>query len=262
MPTALVTGATAGIGAAFARRLAVEFHDLVLVARDQDRLEKFAAELRSDHDIEVEVLSADLATDEGCARVEARLADSSRAVDLLVNNAGIGLKASFLRNTIEDEERQLRINVRAVMRLTHAVLPVMTARRRGDVVNVSSVAGFGPTSPGSTYSASKAWVTNFSESLHMAVRPKGVRVIALCPGFVRTEFHQSAGIATDSINDRLWLDAESVARTALADLRRGRAVSTPSVRYKVLAGLVRHVPRPLFRRMIGPAARHADRVPD
>jgi len=254
MPTALVTGATAGIGAAFARRLAVEFHDLVLVARDPARLDVFAKELRGAHGVEVEVLPADLASDDGCAAVEARLADADRPVDLLVNNAGIGLKGSFLRNTAEAEEQMLRLNVRAVMRLTHAALGTMVARGRGDVVNVSSVAGFGPVSPGSTYSASKAWVTNFSESLQMAVRSKGVRVVALCPGFVRTEFHERAGIPTSGINQRLWLDADLVARTALADLRKGRPVSTPSLRYKVLAGLVRHVPRPVFRRVIGGAA--------
>jgi short-subunit dehydrogenase len=259
MPTALVTGATAGIGAAFARRLAVEFHDLVLVARDAQRLESFAAELRDAHGVEVEILPADLATDEGCGAVEVRLADADRPVDLLVNNAGIGLRGTFLRNSVEDEDRLLRINVRAVMRLTHAALPMMVVRGRGDVVNVSSVAGFGPTAPGSSYSASKAWVTNFSESMHVAVRAKGVRVIALCPGFVRTEFHARAGIPTSSISERLWLDADSVARAALADLRRGRAVSTPSLQYKVLGGLVRHVPRPLFRRLIGTAARRAGR---
>jgi short-subunit dehydrogenase len=259
MPTALVTGATAGIGAAFARRLAVEFHDLVLVARDAKRLASVAAELRDAHGVSVEVLSADLATDEGCGAVEARLADAERPIDVLVNNAGIGLRDSFLRNNVEDEERMLRLNVRAVMRLTHAALPVMVARGRGDVVNVSSVAGFGPTAPGSTYSATKAWVINFSESLHLAVRAKGVRVVALCPGFVRTEFHARAGIPTSSIKDRLWLDADSVARAALADLRRGRAVSTPSLQYKVLGGLVRHVPRPIFMRVIGTAARRAGR---
>jgi hypothetical protein len=255
MPTALVTGATAGIGAAFARRLAVEYHDLVLVARDAARLAALAKELHAAHGTKVDVLAADLATDEGCAVVEARLADARRPIDVLVNNAGIGLRNLFLGNTVEDEERMLRINVRAVMRLTHAVLPVMVARGRGDVVNVSSVAGFGPVSPGSTYSATKAWVTNFSESLHVAVRSKGVRVVALCPGYVRTEFHERAGISTHGINDRLWLNADSVARAALADLRRGRAVSTPSVQYKVFGGLVRHLPRPLFFRVISGAAR-------
>jgi hypothetical protein len=259
MSTALVTGATAGIGAAFARRLAVEFHDLVLVARDAGRLESVAAELRGAHGIEVEIIAADLASDEGCGAVEARLADAGRPVDVLVNNAGIGLRDAFLRNAVEDEDRMLRLNVRAVLRLTHAVLPLMVERGRGDVVNVSSVAGFGPTAPGSTYSASKAWVTNFSESMHLAMRGKGVRVLALCPGFVRTEFHARAGIPTKAIADRLWLDADSVARTALADLRRGRAVSTPSLQYKVLGGLVRHMPRPIFRRVIGSAARRAGR---
>lgn len=262
MPTALITGATAGLGAAFATRLAAGFHDLVLVARNEERLTEVAAALQETYGVSVEVLAADLTTVEGLALVEARLADATRPIDMLVNNAGIGLGHSFLTNTVEDEERMLRLNVFAVMRLAHAVLPVMARRRHGDIVNVSSVAGFGPTAPGSTYSATKAWVTNFSESLFMALRGKGVRVMALCPGYVRTEFHERAGIETDAIDQRLWLNADDVVRTGLADLRRGRAISTPSVRYKVLGGLVRHVPRPLFHRIIGGAARRIGRSVD
>jgi hypothetical protein len=247
------------MGAAFSRQLAGESHDLVLVARDAERLESFAAELRAAHGVTVEVLPADLASDDGCALVERRLANADHPVDVLVNNAGIGLNKAFLRNDVEDEERMLRLNVRAVLRLAHAALRGMVERGRGDIINVSSVASFGPTSPGSTYSAGKAWVTNFSESLHIAYRARGVRVMALCPGFVRTEFHQRAGIHTGPISGPLWLDADSVVRAGLADLRRGKAVSTPSARYKVLGALVRHTPRPLFSRLIGRAARRAGR---
>jgi short-subunit dehydrogenase len=245
MPTALVTGATVGIGAAFARQLATEHHDLVLVARDPGRLESFAAALREHGDITVEVLSADLVTDQGCAVVEARLRDPERPVDVLVNNAGIGLGGSFAGNTLEVEQRMLDLNVRAVLRLTHSALAGMLARGRGDIVNVSSVAGFGPI--GGTYSATKAWVTSFSESTHEAVRARGVRVMAVCPGFVRTEFHERAGIDVGDRTGPMWLDADRVVRDALGDLRRGRAVSVPSVQYKVLSGALRHVPHGLLR---------------
>jgi short-subunit dehydrogenase len=254
----VITGATAGIGAAFARLLASEGYSLVLVARDAGRLKSFAAEL----DTSTEVLSADLSTVEGCQAAEQRLADPGRPVDLLINNAGIGLPKSFLRNTIEDEERLIALNVRAVMRLTHAALPGMVERGRGGVINVSSVAGFGPVSPGHTYGATKAWVTNFSESLYPVMRAKGIRVMALCPGFVHTEFHASAGIDMSQIGELLWLEAPYVARVAMADLRKGKPVSTPSVQYKVLGGLVRHAPRPLFRALTGGFARRAGRNPN
>jgi short-subunit dehydrogenase len=257
MPTALVTGATAGIGAAFARQLAAAGHDLVLVARDKDRLAETARALPG---VQVEILPADLTTDEGCADVSARL--GATPVDLLVNNAGIGLNRPFATNALADEERLLRLNVLAVMRLTHAALPPMVARGSGAVLNVSSVSAFAPTSPGHTYPASKAWVNSFSESLAYALERKGVRVMALCPGFVRTEFHDRAGIDMSAVRKGLWLDADDVVRAALADLRRGKAVSTPSLQYKVLGALCRHAPRPLFRRLIGGFAKRAGRRPE
>lgn len=261
MTTALVTGATAGLGAAFARALAAERRDLILVARDADRLASTAKELTGKYAVDVEVLAADLASADGCALVEARLSDAERPVELLVNNAGIGLRLNFVDNPIDDEERMLALNVRAVMRLTHAVLPGMISRGHGDVLNVSSVAGFGPTAPGSTYSATKAWVLTFSESVHLTAKRHGVRVSALCPGFVRTEFHQRAEIPTTGIPDVFWLDADTVVREALADLRRGRPTSVPSVRYKVLGGIVRYAPRPIFLRLIGRAAKTVGRDP-
>lgn len=244
--TALITGATAGIGAAFARHLAADGYDLVLVARDAERLGVFGKELAERHGIEVESLAADLSTDDGPGPVAGRLADADRPVHLLVNNAGIGLRQSFLRTTVEDEARMLRLNVGAVMRLTHAALPVMTKRGYGAVVNVSSVAGFGPVRAGSTYAASKAWVTNFSESIAQVAEAYNVRVMALCPGFTRTEFHQRAGIDTGGSPEWLWLDADDVVVAAMRDLGRGRLVSVPNWKYKAAAFGIRMTPHRLL----------------
>jgi short-subunit dehydrogenase len=238
MSTALVTGATAGIGAAFARQLAGRGHDLVLVARDEGRLESAARSLRA-FGVDVDVLAADLADDAGCLRVEQRC---SEGVDLLVNNAGIGTRGAFHEVPIADEEHLLRLNVRAVLRLTHAALPIMVARGSGVVLNVSSVAGFTPGARSATYSASKAWVTNFSESLHVQYAGHGVRVLALCPGFTRTEFHASAEMDTSGIPERLWLSADEVVRAGLADLDRGRSVSVPGLQYKAVVTATRLVP--------------------
>jgi short-subunit dehydrogenase len=241
---AVVTGATAGIGAAFARQLAADGYDLLLVARDERRLTDVAAELSDRHGGAVTALPADLSTDEGCAMVEKRLGEP---VDLLVNNAGIALNQPFLRSTAADEARLLRLNVHAVMRLTHAVLPDMSKRRYGAVINVSSVAGFGAVMPGSTYSASKAWVTNFSESVALSMRPFGVRVMALCPGYTRTEFHERAGIGVSKTPDWMWLRAEDVVREALRDLGKGKVVSVPDWRYKLAVLGLRHSPRGLVQ---------------
>jgi short-subunit dehydrogenase len=243
--TALITGATAGIGAAFARCLAAEGrHHLILVARDGERLREQAQRLG-----DATPLVADLSTEAGCELVEERLRDEANPVDLLVNNAGMSLNQGFLRSNVADEQRLLDLNVRAVLRLTHAALPGMVARQRGAVINVSSVSGFAAVMPGSTYPASKAWVTNFSESVGLAVRRYGVRVMALCPGYTRTEFHDRAGIDMSRIPDWLWLAADDVARDGLRDLRRGKYVSVPNWRYKAAVFGMRHAPRGLFHRV-------------
>jgi uncharacterized protein len=247
--TALVTGATAGIGAAFARELAGRGYRLILVARDRDRLEAYATELRTTSGTTVDGLPADLSTDAGREPVAARLSDPDRPIDLLVNNAGISLNTPFLRSTPESETRLLQLNVHAVMRLTLAALPSMVARRSGDVINVSSVAGFGAAMPGSTYSASKAWVTNFSESVALSVARFGVRVMALCPGYVRTEFHRRAGIDMSKTPEWLWLDAGALVRDALRDLERGRVVSVPNWKYKIAVFALRHLPRGALKRV-------------
>lgn len=246
MTTALVTGATAGIGAQFARQLAGRGHDLVLVARDAARLQSAAVELRT-YGVQVEVLAADLASDDGCARVEWRCGEG---VDVLVNNAGLGTKGAFHEVAREDEEHLLRLNVRAVMRLTHAALPAMVARGSGSIVNVSSVAGFTPGTRAATYSASKAWVTNFSESLHLQYADQGVRVLALCPGFTRTEFHSRADMDTSGIPARMWLQADDVVRECLSDLDAGRSLSVPGAQYKAIVAATRLVPPGVQRTLL------------
>jgi uncharacterized protein len=242
---ALITGATAGIGAAFANRLASDGWHLVLVARDATRLAAQAAELTGRHGVETETLVADLSTDDGCAAVEHRLTDGP-PVELLVNNAGISLNRPFLRSSPEEEARLLRLNVHAVLRLSLAALRPMTERRSGAVINVSSVAGFGAVMPGSTYPASKAWVTNFSESVGQSALPFGVRVMALCPGYTRTEFHQRAGIDMSKTPEWMWLNAADVVDEALRDLRKGKLVSVPSWKYKLAVAGLRHAPRRLL----------------
>jgi len=246
--TALITGATSGIGAAFARQLASRGHGLVLVARDTERLTAVAAELSARHHVDTAVLPADLATAAGCGVVEERLAATDDPIDLLVNNAGITLNQSFLRSTADDEERLLGVNVRAVMRLTHAALPGMVARRHGGIINVSSASGFAAVMPGSTYPASKAWVMHFSEAIGLSVRQFGVRVMALAPGYTRTEFHDRAGINMTKTPPWLWLDADDVARDGLRDLTRGRLVSVPNWKYKTVVFAMRHAPRRLLHR--------------
>jgi short-subunit dehydrogenase len=243
MTSALVTGATAGIGLEFARQLAARGHGLVLVARDEARLDAVAKELRAAYDIEVEVLVADLVDKAQSATVEARLADRSRPIELLVNNAGFGLKHRFLDNTIEDEEAMLDVLVTAVLRLSHAALGPMAERGRGGIINVSSVAAF---LPRGTYSAAKAWVNSFSEWAHNEYKPRGVTVMALCPGFTKTEFHQRMEVKRgDSF---MWLEPEFLVKTALADFDKGRVYSVPGAQYKAIRSLTRVIPSVVLQR--------------
>ncbi len=246
--TALVTGPTAGIGRAFAEALVSRGHDVVLVARDEQRLGELAEHLRTKHGVDVEVIVADLADREATARVEARLADRERPVSILVNNAGFGHKQPFTENSVEDEQEMLDVLVTAVMRLSHAAVGSMLEVGEGAIINVSSVAAF---LPRGTYSAAKRYVVSFSEWLDVTYRDRGVRGMAVCPGFVRTEFHERMGVRRSSAPGWLWLDADRVVRDALRDLERGRTISVPSKRYKAIATLVRYVPPSFLGRFQG-----------
>jgi short-subunit dehydrogenase len=234
---ALVTGPTAGIGLEFAHQLAARDHDLVLVARNEDRLREVAAELTATYGVTVEVLPADLADRDALAVVEARLADPERPVDLLVNNAGFGLKGRFLDNTVEQEQAHLDVLVVAVMRLTHAALGPMAERGHGGVINVSSVAAF---LPRGTYAAAKAWVNSFSEWAANEYRSSGVTVMALCPGFTKTEFHQRMGVKRGT--SFLWMEPKALVTRALADFDKGRTFSIPGAQYKAIVALTKVIP--------------------
>jgi short-subunit dehydrogenase len=235
--SSLITGATAGIGHAFATQLARRGDDLVLVARDRERLESVAKALRDEYDVDVEVVAADLADRSELALVEARLADPARPVDLLVNNAGFGLKERFLANDIEAEQGLLDVLVTAVLRLSHAALGPMVERGHGGIINVSSVAAFLPRGP---HGAAKAWVNRFSEWAAHEYRGQGVTVMALCPGFTKTEFHERMGVRRGT--GFMWLDVDMLVERALSDFDKGKVYSIPGVQYRAIAGVTRVIP--------------------
>ena len=247
MGVALVTGGTSGIGAAFARVLAARGYDLVLVARSRDRLDEMAAELRASGR-SVEVLPADLADRNAVARVVERLSDPDRPIDLLVNNAGFGIHASLLDADVSEFDRGFEVMCRSVFVLSGAAARGMVHRGSGRIVNVSSTAGF--LTMGS-YSSIKAWVTSYTESLAVELRGTGVGVTALCPGWVRTEFHDRAGIRSSSIPNFMWLDAEQLVSAALRDVDRGTVISIPTLRYRALIGLARLAPKSAIRSLSG-----------
>jgi len=244
-PVALITGPTSGLGAGFARRYAIDGYDLVLVARDADRLECLAAELRDEAGAGVEVLVADLADEADRAKVADRLAAGVR---VLVNNAGFGTSGEFWTADLALLQSQLDVNVTAVMQLTHAALPPMLAAHEGTVLNVASVAGL-LAGRGSTYSASKAWVISFSEGLANGLGGTGVGVHALCPGFVHTEFHARAGIDMAGTPSWFWLEVDDVVRDTMVDVAKGKVVIVPGLQYKALTAGGRIVPRNLVRAM-------------
>lgn len=239
MGTALVTGASSGIGRSFARRLAAEGYRLVLVARDIARLEELSLELKNHYGAETELIQADLFEREQIERVAKRLRDKSCPVDILINNAGAGIAEPFIRSSIQEEEQMLDLLVRAVLVLTHAAVPGMIARGSGNIIVVSSVAGF---MPGGTYSAAKSWATTFTASLAGQLSGTGVTASALCPGFVRTEFQQRAKIDVSLLPRWAWLDADRVVNDCLAKARRGRVIIIPSLRYRIVTFLIRHIP--------------------
>lgn len=238
-----MTGATAGIGLEFARQLAARGHDLVLVARDTTRLEAVAAELQATYGVGAEVLTADLADRSQLAVVEERLASADRPVELLVNNAGFGLKKRFLDNDVDHEQAMLDVLVVAVMRLSHAALGAMTARGSGGIINVSSVAAF---LPRGSYSAAKAYVNSFGAWAANEYRPRGVTVTTLCPGFTKTEFHERMKVRRGS--GYLWLEAGFLVSECLKDFDKGKAMSIPGRQYKAITAATRMAPTRLTQR--------------
>jgi len=251
---ALVTGASAGIGAAFAHQLAAEGTDLVLVARNAERLDAIAQALQAEHGIEVRVLRADLTTAEGRRLVGDAAADDDR-LDLLVNNAGFGTAGRFATLDADAEEREIQLNVLALVRLTRAALPGMLARGGGAIINVSSLAGFQPGPFNATYGATKAYVNSFSEALAEEVRGSGVRVQVLCPGFTRTEFQERAGIDASRVPAFAWMTADEVAAESLRGLRGGSVVFVPGRANRATASFTGLLPRWLVTRALGASAK-------
>jgi short-subunit dehydrogenase len=241
--TALVTGGTSGIGAAFARALARRGHDIVLVARSAGPLEEMAAELRA-LGREVETIAADLADRDDTARVADRLRDAARPIDVLVNNAGFGLRTRLVTPDVAEHERAFDVMIRAVFVLGAAAAERMRSRGRGAIINVGSVSG--ETSM-NAYSAIKAWVNTYSEVLANELHGTGVTVTDLEPGWVRTQFHQRAELRSSSIPGFLWLDADYLVERCLRDADRGRVISIPSARFKVLTWFTRHLPGTTMR---------------
>ena len=250
-PVALVTGASSGIGAAFARALATRGDDLVIVARDEARLEELAESLEKEHGTAVEVVASDLTSKKGLAVVEARLESAEPAVDLLVNNAGMGTYGKFAELPREAEAREIRLNVLAVMQLSHAALPAMVDRGRGGIINVSSLAGHQPTPLNATYAGTKAFVTSFSQALHEELRGTGVNVMVLCPGFTRTEFQERAGLDSGAVPSFLWQQPEPVVEAALRAYDRGRAVCFPGALNQASAVVSSSLPAGITRRIAG-----------
>jgi uncharacterized protein len=253
-PVALVTGASVGIGEQFARQLADRGHDVVLVARDTARLEALAKEIEGVHGTHAEVLAADLTDTAQLATVEARV----RSVDLLVNNAGFGTFGPLHTLDVDTEIREINLNVVALVRLTHAAAAAMAERGRGGILNVSSLAGFQPGPSNATYSATKAFVTSFTEAVHEELKGTGVSVTALCPGFTRTEFQERANAPASEVPGFLWQEAPEVARAGLDGVAKNRAIVIPGAANKVMGNLSAITPHAITRRVGAAVLKRAD----
>jgi short-subunit dehydrogenase len=242
---ALVTGATSGIGESFTRLLASNKYNVVLVARDLPRLQERAQALEAKYGIKTHVIQADLATDEGCLKIEKYILDNQ--VDVLINNAGFGTSKAFTMSTLEIEQQLLDVLVRTPMRLMHVALPLMKQRNQGIIINVSSVAGY---IAGGSYSASKSYLTVLTESLHTELAATNVTVSALCPGFTRTQFHQRGKMSMKGLPNFLWLNSDRLVEQSWKDAMKGKPVSVPGWQYKLLVFVVQTlVPRSLVRKV-------------
>ena len=242
-PLAAITGASSGIGEVFARRLAVD-HDLLLIARRRDRLEKLGAELFRQHGSAVEILPADLTMEKDLALVETRLAAEPR-LELLINNAGFGTKGLFWETPLEGQEQMHALHVIAPMRLCRAALGAMVPRDHGGIINVASVAAFIRRAGGASYGSTKSWMTVFTEALYLELRSVGshVAVQALCPGFTYSEFHDAMKVSRESMaSSSFWLTAEEVVDASLEGLRNRKLFVIPGWRYRMIVALVTKLP--------------------
>lgn len=248
--TILITGASAGLGADFARALARKPVTLVLTARRTDRLAALASELGQRPGVEVHVVSADLGQSEGVKALLDGIADRGLSIDTLINNAGFGALGDFAESDLVTQTGMIDLNVRALVTLTHALLPPMLARGRGAVLNVASTAAFQPGPYMAVYYASKAFVLHFSEALHEEVKGRGVTVTALCPGPTKTEFADIAGMAETPMFERFAGTSEQVVRDGLAALERGQAVMVSGLLNRLTAVSTRIAPRGVLRRAV------------
>ncbi|CAN5494856.1 SDR family oxidoreductase [soil metagenome] len=251
MTTALITGASAGLGEGFARALAAQGNDLILTARRGDRLEALASELKPKHGVSVHVFAADLAQGGAATALVAGIGAAGLRVDTLINNAGFGARGDFAGMDGPMQARMIDLNCRALVELSHAVLPGMIARKSGGILNVASTAAFQPGPWMAVYYASKAFVLSFSEALHEEVRVHGISVSALCPGPTRTEFADVADMGDSALFKRFASDADSVVRDGLKALAANKAVAVSGALNAVMAGSIRFTPRGLARRIAG-----------
>lgn len=237
MGIALVTGASSGMGAAFAQRLAAQHHDVLLVARREERLKQLACELKQRHAIQAEFIVADLATGEGIERVEKCISELD-ALEFLVNNAGFAVPGRFSEIPLRTHLAMQQVHVLAPVRFTHAALPNMIARHKGSIINVSSIGALIPNPGDATYCASKAYLKVFTETLHAELTGTGVRVQVLIPGFTNTQFHDAPQFATYQVKSKipkfLWMNAEAVVRESLDALQRDQATVIPGFQNRAM----------------------------
>lgn len=255
--TALITGASSGIGAAYARQLAAQGYDLILVARRLERLQALAAELQGRAPVCAEALAADLTNPKDVERVERRIASQDN-LSLLVNNAGFGAVGGFVGLPLERHLEMIDLHVTATARLCHAALPGMIQRKRGAIVNVSSVAAFMASSP--SYSATKAYLVVFSEALQNELKGTGVRVQALCPGLTRTEFHAAPEFHAEgevgTAPAFMWMSAEDVVAASIRGLERGPVICIPGWGNQLWASLLRGPLAPVMIASMKPRPAH------
>jgi short-subunit dehydrogenase len=256
---AIITGATSGIGASFAEHFATNGYHLVITGRRKEIIENVAEELRAAHGIEVQVIIADFVKEDDFAAVISHIEQLDH-VGVLVNNVGFGLDTSFVNDTYANQEKMITVHINATTRLTHIVIPKMLKNGTGTIINVSSLAAFLPNARNELYCATKAYINAFSESLHVGLRDKHIRVQALCPGFTKTDFHDKMGLKREAIMKKhkrvKWMEPDEVVQISVKALKRGsKVLVVPGFNNRFVYGLVKHLPRKWYYRIVAKVAR-------